>query len=111
MKTSLQKLKSVALISWVLPVLFLLLSLNASSQCGGGCTGFRTQTQTDWGATCNGGSSSYMTTNFHGAFPNGITIGCGSNKLVLTTAQAVTDFLPSTGTSSVLPSGTKTNPG
>jgi len=77
------------------------------------CTGFRTQTQGGWGAEPHGGNNgTYLHSNFSSAFPSGVTIGCdGGNKLVLTSAQAVTDFLPSGSTASVLPAGTLTDPG
>ncbi len=74
------------------------------------CQGIRTETQSAWGATATAGTpAAYMTTNFAAAFPAGLTIGC-TRKLVLTTAAAVTNFLPSTGPAATLPSGTLTNP-
>lgn len=72
------------------------------------CAGTRTETQAAWGAT-SGAAATYLTGNFAAAFPSGLTIGC-TRRLVLTSATAVTNFLPSTGTSAVLPSGTLTNP-
>ncbi|MFK7948604.1 MAG: FG-GAP-like repeat-containing protein [Saprospiraceae bacterium] len=68
------------------------------------CPGFRTQTQGGWGAKPNGNNPGvYLHANFANAFPNGLVIGCG-NTLTLTTAQAVTDFLPSGGPSKALTS-------
>lgn len=80
------------------------------------CAGLRTESQTSWGATDVSGSTSpaaYMNTYFSWLFtsPNYLTIGCGSKMLKLTTAAAVTAFLPSSGTKAVLPAGTLTNPG
>lgn len=76
------------------------------------CTGFRTQTQGGWGAKPNGNNPGvYLHANFAAAFPGGLTIGCGDNTLTLTSAQAVTDFLPSGSTPSLLPSGNIADPG
>ncbi|MFZ4544240.1 MAG: hypothetical protein ACOYOA_09345, partial [Saprospiraceae bacterium] len=77
------------------------------------CTGFRTQTQGGWGAVPNGGNNGqYLHTNFATAFPTGLTIGCATGGMIkLTTAQAVTDFLPSGSTARALSAGTLTNPG
>ncbi len=75
------------------------------------CTGFRTQTQGGWGSKANGENpGAYRDANFVAAFPNGVTIGCGTKLLKLTTAKAVEDFLPSGSTPTVLPAGTLTNP-
>ncbi len=72
---------------------------------------YRTQTPGGWGATPNGNNpGAYLHANFDQAFPNGLTIGC-DNQLVLTSAQAVTDFLPSGTTPTTLPDGIMTNPG
>ncbi|GDX52628.1 hypothetical protein LBMAG27_16750 [Bacteroidota bacterium] len=77
-----------------------------------GCDGFRTQTQGGYG---NGGAPGvYMAAHFASAFPNGLTVGgtscTGSHWLKLTTAQAVTDFLPSGSTPTKLLQNW-TNPG
>ena len=74
------------------------------------CAGARTETQATWGATAASGSASnYLTSTFAAAFPAGVSIGC-SRALRLTTAAAVIDFLPATGTVAALPLGTLTNP-
>jgi Secretion system C-terminal sorting domain/HYR domain len=72
---------------------------------------FRTHTQADWGLVPKGNNTaSYVKRNFKAAFPNGLTIGC-TNKLVLTSAEAITDFLPSNSTAAmVLSAGIMTNP-
>ncbi|HMC98190.1 MAG TPA: T9SS type A sorting domain-containing protein, partial [Flavobacteriales bacterium] len=51
--------------------------------------------------------------NFATAFPapNYLTIGCGNRTLKLTSASAVTAFLPSSGYVSRLPNGAMQNPG
>jgi Secretion system C-terminal sorting domain/HYR domain len=87
---------------------FSLLSFsNLQAQNG---SSFRTVTQEKWGAVPKGNNSAaYMYRKFEAAFPNGITVGC-TNKLVFSNPNAVTDFLPSSGALSVLPSGTNTNP-
>ncbi|MEZ4798253.1 MAG: hypothetical protein R2809_00455 [Flavobacteriales bacterium] len=73
--------------------------------------GFRTQTQGGWGANPNGNNPAvYLYANFDSAFPNGLTIGC-NNTLTLTSAPAITAFLPSGSTPSALPAGSMTNPG
>lgn len=88
--------------------LFTTISINLSAiPCGN----FRTQTQGGWGSNvCGNNPGTYLHSRFYAAFPNGLTIGC-TNKLVLTSPRAVTDFLPSGGNASLLPRGIKTNPG
>lgn len=57
----------------------------------------RTQTQGGWGAPAHGQNpGKYLHNNFAEAFPNGLLIGCG-NTVTFTSAQAITDFLPSGG--------------
>jgi hypothetical protein len=74
------------------------------------CAG-RTQTMGGWGAPPNGNNpAAYMYAKFAYAFPQGAVIGC-TNKVKLTSPVAVNNFLPSSGTPAVLPSGTSTNPG
>lgn len=78
------------------------------------CAGTRTESQNTWGATASGSNpAAYMTSNFNSAFPgsNYLTIGCGWRKMRLTSAAAVINFLPSSGSASQLPWGTKENPG
>jgi hypothetical protein len=77
------------------------------------CTGIRTETQSTWGATPGGGNMGfYLVNNFASAFtaPNYLTIGCGSRFLRFTNGQAISNFLPSNGSVSQLPSGTMVNP-
>jgi len=75
-----------------------------NSDCGG-----RTQTMGGWGAVPKGNNpGTYLHANFSTAFPNGLLIGC-TNTLKLTTAQKVTDFLPSSGTPKALPAGNMVN--
>ncbi|PSR04562.1 MAG: hypothetical protein BRD50_03365, partial [Bacteroidetes bacterium SW_11_45_7] len=74
------------------------------------CDTLRTQTPGGWGAAPAGNNpGTYLHNNFAAAFPNGLHVGC-NDSLVLTSAQSVTDFLPSGGSPSTLPSGTLTNP-
>ena len=63
---------------------------------------FRTQTQGGWGAVPNGNNNGvYLHANFANAFPNGLVLGC-TYTLTLTSAQAVTDFLPSGSTAAAM---------
>ncbi len=74
------------------------------------CDGFRTQTQGGWGARPRGNNPGvYLHSNFASAFPNGLVVGC-TNTLTFTTAQAITNFLPTGSAPSALPSGNITNP-
>lgn len=90
--------------------LFCLSYTNISAQANS-CQGY-TLTQGGWGApNLDNPHVSYMYNNFNGAFPTGITVGCNSGyQLKLTSAAAVTDFLPSGGTSGAL-TANYTNPG
>ncbi|MBL7901284.1 MAG: SprB repeat-containing protein, partial [Bacteroidia bacterium] len=74
------------------------------------CDG-NTFTQGAWGAGNNNPASTYLNSYFSTYFPNGLTIGCGSRQLKLTSAAAVFAFLPSGSTPAILPTGTLTNPG
>jgi hypothetical protein len=78
------------------------------------CNGFKTYTQGGWGSCPNGNNpGSYLNYpgRFNAVFPQGLTIGCqGGNKLKLTSAQAVTNFLPSGTTARALPFGVLVNP-
>lgn len=55
--------------------------------------------------------SIYLSKNFEQVFPNGLTIGSSSRKLVLTSSSAISSFLPCVDDAKVLPIGTLTNPG
>lgn len=71
----------------------------------GDCGQLRTQTPGGWGAPPSGNNpGTYLHANFAAAFPNGIAVGCfPSNYYVsLTTAQAITDLLPTGGTPAAL---------
>ncbi len=58
---------------------------------------FRTQTMGGWGAPPHGNNpGTYVHANFASAFPGGLSVGCDLT-LDITSAQAVTDFLPSGG--------------
>ena len=71
---------------------------------------FRTQTQGGWGAPPNGDNNGvYLHANFAAAFPEGLQIGC-TNTLKLTSAQAVTDYLPAGGPPAMLPAGMMVDP-
>lgn len=99
--------KAVVILCLILATSVTLNSANAQNVC----TGFTTYGQGAWGATGTA-LTTYLNTNFNAVFPSGLTMGyTGKNTLKLTSAQAVLDFLPSSGTPAVLPSGTTTNPG
>jgi len=71
---------------------------------------FRTQTPGGWGAPPNGNNpGAYLHANFASCFPNGLIIGC-DNTLELSSAQAITDFLPSGGAPKYLPAGNMVDP-
>ncbi|SFJ03904.1 Por secretion system C-terminal sorting domain-containing protein [Kaistella treverensis] len=90
--------------------LFFLFTTNFSAQPTN-CQGY-TLTQGGWGApNLDNPHVSYMYDNFNKAFPGGLTLGCATGyQLKLTSPAAVTDFLPSGGTSSTL-GANYTNPG
>ena len=72
----------------------------------------RTADQCTWGE-CNGANwfSFYRDQNFAAAFPNGLEMGCSTNgnQILLNSANAVNDFLPSQGPAARV-SGQLTNP-
>ncbi|WP_291129142.1 T9SS type A sorting domain-containing protein, partial [Flavobacterium sp. UBA7682] len=70
------------------------------------CEGqFTTFTQGGYGTSCNGNNPGcYRDANFAGAFPNGLVIGCGSNKLTFTSSSAIQNYLPAGGNSSLITS-------
>jgi hypothetical protein len=70
-----------------------------------GCDTLRTQTPGGWGAPPNGNNpGAYLHANFTNAFPNGVAVGCYLNNyfIHLTSAQAITDLLPTGGQAEVL---------
>lgn len=57
---------------------------------------FRTQTIGEWGSNPLGSNpGSYLHENFELVFPSGITLGEAELTVQFTSAQAITDFLPS----------------
>ena len=78
----------------------------------GDCGQLRTETPGGWGAVPNGNNSGvYLHAHFAAAFSGGVQVGCyPSNYYInLTTAQAITDLLPTGGTPAALKSSS-TNP-
>lgn len=74
------------------------------------CTGYATYTHGAWGACASGNNiGNYLDANFSAAFPNGLEIGC-INKLRLTSANAVRNYLPQSTAPAALPNGTLINP-
>lgn len=62
----------------------------------------RTQTQGGWGAKPQGlNPGTFLHSKFSEVFPNGLVIGCG-NTVTFTSAQAITDYLPTGGPAKVL---------
>jgi len=62
----------------------------------------RTQTPGGWGAPPRGNNPGvYLHANFDAAFPGGLVVGC-DHTISLTSAQAVTDYLPTGGTPAAL---------
>ncbi|MBO9204493.1 MULTISPECIES: hypothetical protein [Niastella] len=68
------------------------------------CGQLRTQTQGGWGASPAGNNpGTYLHANFQAAFGEYITVGCSDKYFVkLTSAQAVTNLLPTGGPGAVL---------
>lgn len=93
-------------------MLTLVLGITTSFGQTQGCSGqFKTFTIGGWGTNCNGNNPGcYRDANFDAAFPDGIAIGCGSNKLVFTSSAAIANYLPAGGGPAVLPAGIFTDP-
>ena len=83
--------------------------IQLSAQSPVACPGFKTWTQGGYGANSNGQPVQFLNANFGTAFPAGLEIGC-TNKIRLTSAQAVRNFIPQGTAPSYLPAGTLTNP-
>jgi hypothetical protein len=67
---------------------------------------FTTYTQGGWGSKPNGNNPGvYVQNHFAAAFPEGLTVGCDIHSLTLTSAQAVSNFLPQGGTPGALTAG------
>lgn len=75
------------------------------------CGQLRTQTPGGWGAEPNGNNpGTYLHANFAAAFPAGLKIGCvGGYTITMTTAQAITNLLPTGGQAAKL-SASAVNP-
>ena len=75
------------------------------------CGQLRTQTQHGWGSSQhNSNSRAYLRAHFAAAFPSGLTVGCSNgHTILLTSAKAVGDLLPSEGKTEALKSN-YTNP-
>lgn len=78
--------------------------LGITSAYSQGCSGqYTTYTIGGWGTNCNGNNPGcYRDANFASAFPNGLTIGCGSNTLTFTSSAAIASYLPAGGGSALL---------
>ncbi|MCC3155475.1 SprB repeat-containing protein, partial [Hymenobacter sp. BT770] len=83
-------------VSWLLTLLLAGFSSNVLAQTN---CGFVTYTQGGYGSPAHGSNpGTLVQTRFASAFPSGLVIGCtgaGGHTLTLTTAAAVTAFLPS----------------
>jgi len=69
------------------------------------CGQFRTQSQGGWGTSPYGNNAgAYLRSHFSAAFPAGMTIGCDGHgySVYFSSAKAITEFLPASGTASVL---------
>ena len=73
------------------------------------CSGYKTYSQGGWGNPTSA-QGVYLSNNFSTVFPNGITVGSNTKYLKFTSALAVTNFLPSGGTSGRIGDVTLTNP-
>jgi hypothetical protein len=84
----------------------------ASARVELSCGQLRTYTQGGWGASPAGNNpGTYLHANFSSAFAEGLTVGCAPDNfyLRLTSAQAVTNLLPTGGKASAL-TAIATNP-
>ncbi len=93
-------------------ILTLVLGITTSFGQTQGCAGqFKTFTIGGWGTNCNGNNPGcYRDAHFDAAFPDGVAIGCGNNKLIFDSSAAIAAYLPAGGGPAVLPAGTFTNP-
>ena len=74
-------------------------------------TAFKTYGQGAWGAPANGNNAgTYLNAHFASAYPTGLKIGDCGRYIILTSATAVRNFLPSGSTPRQLNAGTLTNP-
>lgn len=76
------------------------LSTSAISTLSVSCGQHRTQTQGGWGSKPSGNNpGAYLHANFKQAFGDSLTVGCAPSNyyIKLTSAQAVTDLLPTGG--------------
>lgn len=82
------------------------LSTSSSTVIVSPCGMLRTQTQGGWGAEPAGNNpGTYLHANFSAAFSDGLTVGCYPNTYIkLTSAQAVTNLLPTGGKAAALTS-------
>jgi hypothetical protein len=72
---------------------------------------YRTYSQGAWGAPANGNNAGvYLNEHFATAYPTGLKIGDCGRYIILTSATAVRNFLPSGSTPRQLNAGTLTNP-
>ena len=88
-------------------VLFLALNVfDLTANATGTCGNFLTYTQGGWHTSCSGGNPGcYRDAHFSSAFPNGLTIGnISGHTLLLTNSTVVKNFLPGTGSASILSS-------
>jgi hypothetical protein len=86
--------------------------LTSNARIASTCGQLRTFTQGGWGANPSGNNpGTYLHANFSGAFADGLTVGCAPSSyyLKLTSAQAVTNLLPTGGKASAL-AADATNP-
>ncbi len=98
------------LLTFIIASAILLAATDVKSQCNTSCQ-FTTYTMGGWGSIPHGNNpGSYLQENFNATFPSGLYIGC-NNTLVLTSAQAISEFLPSGSTAGALPYGKLFNPG
>ncbi len=93
-------------------MLTLVLGITTSFGQTQGCSGqFKTFTIGGWGTNCAGNNPGcYRDAHFDAAFPDGVAIGCGNNKLIFDSSAAIAAYLPAGGGPAVLPAGTFTNP-
>ncbi|MFM2134954.1 MAG: hypothetical protein RL021_354, partial [Bacteroidota bacterium] len=85
-------------------------SVTINQPSTGTCGPFRSYGPGGWGSPSTSVPGAYLDANFAAAYPTGLQIGSCTRFIQLTSATAVRNFLPTSGTPKQLPPGTLINP-